>query len=57
VTRSVRAWATGTAKPYGIALVVVNRTVDEGNYVRMQILGSEYGQKPFTPKLTITSEE
>ncbi|NQT86533.1 DNRLRE domain-containing protein, partial [bacterium] len=58
VTRSVGAWAAGKAKPFGLALVVVsNRAVDEGNHIRIQILGSEYGQKPFTPKLTIQSEE
>jgi hypothetical protein len=54
VTPSGQAWTAGKAGSFGVALVAVaNRAVDDGNWVRMQILGSEYGQKQYTPKLTI----
>jgi len=54
VTKSVRAWLSGRAKNHGVAVVtIIDRAVDNGQWTRMQILGSEYRERQFTPKLTI----
>ncbi|MFP4058619.1 MAG: DNRLRE domain-containing protein, partial [Candidatus Brocadiia bacterium] len=53
VTPSVRAWVAGEAPNCGLAIVAVaDRTVDEGQWTRMQLLASEYARRQFTPKLT-----
>jgi hypothetical protein len=54
VTKSVRAWLSDDAKNLGLAIVpIIDRSVDDGHYTRLQLLASEYRDKQFTPKLTI----
>ncbi|HUT33334.1 MAG TPA: DNRLRE domain-containing protein [Planctomycetota bacterium] len=54
VTKSVKAWLAGDARNLGLAIVpIIDRSVDDGQYTRIQVLASEYNQKEFTPKLTI----
>jgi hypothetical protein len=54
VTDLVRAWLDGSAPNYGLAIApVIDSKVDEGVLTRFQVLGSEYGQTQYTPKLTV----
>ncbi len=54
VTEMVRDWLTGKSPNHGMAIAPqVDRKIDDGQYSRMQILGSEYGRKQYTPKLTV----
>ena len=54
VTKSVAAWASGKAPNYGLAIVtIVDRAVDDGQWTRMQIVGSEHRERQFGPKLTV----
>ena len=54
VTELVRGWVSGRAPNHGVAIApVVDRAVDEGQWSRFQVLASEHGQSPYTPKLEI----
>ncbi|MBM4033243.1 MAG: DNRLRE domain-containing protein [Planctomycetes bacterium] len=54
VTKSVAAWLSGQAKNCGLAIVpIIDRSVDDGHYTRIQLLASEHRDKQFTPKLTV----
>jgi len=54
VTKSVAAWLSGQAKNLGLAIVpLIDRSVDDGQHTRMQVLASEYRDKEFTPRLTL----
>ncbi len=54
VTKSVAAWLSGQAKNHGLAIVpMVDRSVDDGQHTRIQLLASEYRDKEFSPKLTL----
>jgi hypothetical protein len=54
VTKSVKAWLAGETKNLSLAIVpIIDRSVDDGQYTRLQLLASEYRDKEFTPKLTI----
>lgn len=58
VTVIVRHWHAGQSKNFGFAVApVIDRTVDEGNFTRMQILASESPRVEFTPRLLIDVEE
>lgn len=55
VTELVQAWLDGKAPNYGLAIAPVpDRSVDEGNFTRFQVYGSEHGQVKYTPKLTVS---
>ena len=54
VTGIVSLWLSGKAPNYGLAVAsVVDRSVDEGNYTRNQVIASEYDQVKYTPRLEI----
>jgi hypothetical protein len=54
VTGMVREWLAGRSPNHGLAIAPqIDRKIDDGQYTRMQILGSEYGDTQYTPRLTI----
>ena len=53
ITASVKRWLRNPAGNHGVAVVpVVDRKVDNGNWGRFQVLGTEYGGN-HTPSLTL----
>lgn len=55
VTEVVKGWQSGQFPNYGIAIVaIVDRSVDDGQWTRFQVLGSEYARQQFTPALRIS---
>jgi hypothetical protein len=58
VTRLVQAWLSGKQPNHGLALsYLIDRDVDEGHFLRTQILASEYGNGQHTPSLIIEIRE
>jgi len=58
VTKCVRAWLAGGATNYGLAIVpMIDRSVDDGQWTRIQLLASEYRDRRFTPKLVIRLQQ
>ena len=54
VTPLVRAWLSGKAENYGLAIApVIDRAIDDGRQARFQVVASEDARKRYTPKLTI----
>jgi hypothetical protein len=54
VTTLVRRWISGKLPNHGLAIApVIDRAVDEGHYVRFQVLASEHRGARYTPKLEI----
>ncbi len=51
----VRAWLSGKTPNYGLAIAPqIDRSIDDGQHYRFQVLASEYQEKRYTPKLTVT---
>jgi hypothetical protein len=58
VTTLVRRWISGRMPNHGLAIApVIDRAVDEGHYVRFQVLASEHREARHTPKLEIHLRE
>ncbi|MDA0840111.1 MAG: DNRLRE domain-containing protein [Planctomycetota bacterium] len=54
VTEIASLWVSGKATNHGLAVAsVVDRSIDEGNFTRNQVLASEYDEVKYTPKLEI----
>ncbi len=53
-TALVQAWLAKPESNFGIALApVIDRSVDDGQYSRVQVLASEHREVKYTPKLTV----
>ncbi len=54
VTGLARQWISGKVPNYGVAIApVIDRSIDDGQYTRLQVLASEYSRPQQTPMLTI----
>lgn len=55
VTQIVRGWLSGLKPNHGLAVApVIDEAIDNGQYSRIQIVGSESRQPRSVPKLTVT---
>ncbi len=57
VAALVRDWLSGKTPNCGLAIAAqIDRSIDDGQYSRFQVLASEYHEVQHTPKLTVTFE-
>jgi hypothetical protein len=57
VTPLVRDWLSGKTPNCGLAIAAqIDRSIDDGQYSRFQVLASEYREDRYAPKLTVTFE-
>jgi hypothetical protein len=54
ITEAVRDWLSGERPNYGVAVMpLLDRSIDEGHYSRIQIIGAESKKAKYVPKLEI----
>ena len=54
----VREWVSGKSPNYGVAIAsIIDRSVDEGQWTRFQVIAAERDPVQYTPKLTIEIAE
>lgn len=54
ITNVVREWLAGKRPNHGLAVLpIVDRTVDDGNYTRLQVFASESREQKYSPALEL----